>query len=138
MCVVPGLILVNIKYNTYIPPGLVMSGGYGANTSVEMFIPSTKHSCTLPSLPDERYGHTMSGLTICGGRYKSTTSTTCLQLSSGVWSVSHTLQDERYGHSSWQSDQQGVILMGGYGSGGMSREVVGQGGVSFDMRYHTL
>ena len=110
-----------------------MSGGEGAYTSVEMFIPSTKHSCTLPSLPDERYYHTMSGLTICGGQF---TKTTCLQLSSGVWSVSHTLQEERDDHSSWQSDQQGVILMGGYGSD-MSSEVVGKGGKSFDMRYGT-
>ena len=115
------------------PPGLVISGGEGASTSVEMFIPSTNHSCTLPSLPHERSGHTMSGLTICGGLF---TSTTCLQLSSGVWSVSHTLQDERYGHSSWQSDQQGLILMGGLVSA-MASEVVGQGGVSFDMTYHT-
>ena len=77
----------------------------------------------------------MSGLTICGGE-DDITDTTCLQLSSGVWSVSHTLQEERTGHSSWQSDQQGVILMGGVYSE-MSSVVVGQGGVSFDMRYDT-
>ena len=117
------------------PPGLVISGGSGSYTSVEMFIPSTNHSCTLPSLPDRMTSHTMSGLTICGGHH---TSTECLQLSSGVWSVSHTLQEERYGHSSWQSDQQGVILMGGWSYSDMSSEVVGQGGVSFDMRYDTL
>ena len=77
----------------------------------------------------------MSGLTICGGE---DTTTTCLQLSSGVWSVSHTLEEERDGHSSWQSDKQGVILMGGRFTSGMSSEVLGQGGESFDMRYLTV
>ena len=112
-------------------PGLVISGGEGALTSVEIFIPSTNHSCTLPSLPDWRYHHTMSGLTICGGL---DTKTTCLQLSFGVWGVTHTLRKERWDHSSWQSDQHGLILMGGWG-GAMSSEVVEQGGESFDMRY---
>ena len=75
----------------------------------------------------------MSGLTMCGGW---STSTTCLQLSSGVWSVSHTLEEHRFDHSSWQSDQQGLILMGGGFGSDMSSEVVGQG-VSVGLRYRT-
>ena len=73
----------------------------------------------------------MSGLTICGG---ANTRTTCLQLSSGQWSVSHNLTQQRYHHSSWESDQ-GVVLMGGYLDSALSSEVVGQGGVAFDMKY---
>ena len=76
----------------------------------------------------------MSGLAICGG---SGTRTTCLHLSSGQWSVSHTLTQKRYDHSSWESGQ-GVVLMGGYRDGGLSSEVVGRGGLAFDMKYDTM
>ena len=32
-------------------PGIIISGGYGARTSVEVFNPSEKTGCLLPSLP---------------------------------------------------------------------------------------
>ena len=119
--------------------GLLISGGDGAMTSVDIFVPSTGHSCSLPSLPKGREGHTMSGLTICGG---ANTMTTCLQLSSGQWTVSHNLTQMRYRHSSWQSDN-GLVLMGGWGDRGLTGQtlpskVVVQGGVAFDMKNRTL
>ena len=48
-------------------PGIILSGGLGARTSVEVSVPSTGLSCSLPSLPDGRYGHTVDSLIICGG-----------------------------------------------------------------------
>ena len=114
-----------------------MSGGCGAYTNVEVYVPSTGQSCSLPSLPDERISHTMDSLYICGGDYSS--STNCLHFSSGQWYTSHTLVEKRYGHSSWQTDQ-GLVLMGGGGSPSTSEIVPTageQGGPSFDMQYYT-
>ena len=46
-------------------PGILISGGKGALTSVEVYSPS--QHCELPSLPDIRGGHTSVGTTLCGG-----------------------------------------------------------------------
>jgi len=117
--------------------GIILSGGRAANipitkTSVEVFVPSTGKSCSLPSLPDDRSYHTMDGTLICGG-YGTTT---CLSFSSGQWITSNTLVETRYSHSSWQTDQ-GVVLMGGAKSGYTS-EIVPmdgeQGETSFAMQ----
>jgi hypothetical protein len=121
-------------------PGIILSGGYGASTSVEVFVPSTGQSCSLPALPDERYGHTMDSLLICGGGWDSTTAaTTCLSFTSGQWITSHTLVEERNYHTSWQTEQ-GLVLMGGYSSPDTSEILAtagGQGGPSFAMQYST-
>jgi len=50
--------------NTPVPEkkeknAILVSGGWGAQRSVEMFIPSTGETCTLPDLTDNRNGHTM-------------------------------------------------------------------------------
>merc|ERR1711892_1174467 len=120
---------------------ILLSGGYknsiGALTSVEVFSPSTGQSCSLPSLPVQRYGHTMDNLLVCGGEY---TRTTCLTFSSGKWMTSHSLVEERWAHTSWQTEQGVVVLMGGDGSPATS-ELVQMGGEqgepSFPMQYRT-
>ena len=107
-------------------------------TSVEVFVPSTGQSCSLPSLPGDRYQHSMDGLLICGGGYYSSDPTTCVSFSSGEWITSNTLVEERYYHTSWQTDQ-GTVLMGG--DSGFTSEIVPmageQGGPSFAMEYET-
>jgi hypothetical protein len=118
-------------------PGIILSGGVGPFTRVEVFVPSTGLSCSLPALPDERFDHTMDSLLICGG-YDSSTLTTCLSFASGQWVTSHTLEG-RYDHTSWQT-RQGLVLMGGYGSPDTSEIVATaeeQGGPSFAMQYRT-
>ena len=118
-------------------PGIILSGGYGASTSVEVFVPSTGLSCSLPALPDERYSHTMDSLLICGGSVSS--ASTCLSFTSGQWITSHTLVEERFHHTSWQTEQ-GLVLMGGQGFPDTSEIVAtagGQGGPSFAMQYST-
>ena len=80
---------------------------------MEVFNPSDKTGCLLPSLPDNRYGHTMDSLELCGGYY---TRTTCITFSSGQWVTSHALTEERWDHTSWSTDA-GILLMGGYDSG---------------------
>ena len=119
-------------------PGIILSGGWGAWTSVEVFVPSTGLSCSLPALPDQRSYHTMDSLLICGG-WDSSTATTCLSFTSGQWITSHTLVEERFHHTSWQTEQ-GLVLMGGQGFPDTSEIVATagrQGGPSFAMQYST-
>ena len=60
--------------------------------SAEVYVPATGHHCTLPSLPTRRYGHTMEGRTVCGGR---DTEKSCLTLSDGRWETTTTLLENR-------------------------------------------
>jgi hypothetical protein len=138
----PGFLLQRVSKtgkNTLIiisMPGIIISGGTDAGQSVEVFVPSTGLSCSLPALPDYRNGHTMDSLLICGG-YGSSSDTTCLSFTSGQWITSHTLVEQRYAHISWQTEQ-GLVLMGGDYSPYTSEIVAtagGQGGPSFAMQY---
>merc|ERR1711970_1315210 len=89
--------------------GILISGGFDAYMSVEVYSPN--YHCELPSLPDERVGHTSDGATLCGGYY---TMSTCITFSSGKWVTSHTLVDKRRDHTSWNNNEEGkTILMGG-------------------------
>ena len=93
--------------------------------------------CLLPDLPDSRYWHTQSGLVICGGGSLDAR-TSCLTFSSGQWITSHSLQQTRYYHSSWKS-QQGIMLIGGSVSG-TTTEILnddGQSTTSFSLQYNT-
>ena len=80
-------------------------------------MPSSGVYCSLPKLPENRYGHTLesSGL-LCGG-FESRDS--CLQWSpdTGSWEELLTLDDGRYHHVSWTPRPDiGTYLMGGEGS----------------------
>ena len=76
---------------------LITGGGGSAGNSVEVFIPSTGQHCHLPDIPGGvREGHTIEGVTLCGGDYMSTeTKTSCLTFIDGTWETSTTLQEER-------------------------------------------
>ena len=117
--------------------GILVSGGYGdAITSVEVFSPLTGESCSLPSLPDHRYRHTMDGLLICGG---DVTTVSCLTFSSGEWTRSNTLMEQRTDHTSWQTEE-GVVLIGGdygYYTTELVHEAGVEGELSFDMQNAT-
>ena len=91
--------------------GILISGGKGTETSVEVYSPGVNYHCLLPPLPDKRGGHTSDGMTLCGG-YK--TERTCITFSSGKWVTSHALTEKRVGHTSWYNKEEGkIILMGG-------------------------
>ena len=105
--------------------GILISGGlleYEARTSAEVFNPTTGGSCVLPSLPDQRSGHTMEMMTMCGGYYARST---CITFSSGEWVTSHALVEERVSHNSW-STRAGMMLLGGWYSP-TSTEIIMQG-----------
>ena len=101
-----------------------MSGGWGAQTDIEIFFPDTGRSCKLPDLPENRNGHTMDRipyiygvwdkLVICGGGADST-QYSCIYLSteSKTWkSYLETTAYRRDGHTSWVIDGK-LFLLGG-------------------------
>ena len=67
-------------------------------------------SCWLPDLPEARWSHSQSGLVICGG---GKTLKSCSTLVAGVWTPTHTLQQQRSSHLSWET-KGGVLLLGGW------------------------
>ena len=93
-------------------------------------------TCSLPDLPDRRVGHTQSGAVVCGGFH---TRSSCLTFSSGGWTQSHTLLEERYRHSTWKSPR-GLLLMGGQYSP-KTTELLHDDGTSskqFDLEHSTV
>jgi len=129
--------------------GLLIAGGDGdfQVASVEVYVPSTGYSCSLPSLPHYREDHTMTGMTVCGGAglegLNQDLLTSCITFLSGEWVTSHTLGMERTGHTSWASPQ-GTILMGGgsiqFPNVGFTSEILVEDGTSvptFHMKYDT-
>ena len=109
-----------------------------------MEVYSANYHCILPSLPDERRGHTSDEGTLCGGH---STRTSCITFSSGKWVTSHALAEKRY-HTSWNNKEEGkIILMGGvewmegYDSSGRTTETITEGeydGVlGLSMKYDT-
>jgi len=118
--------------------GILLSGGFAANTSVEVFNPNTNKSCLLPSLPEQRLCHTMDYLTICGGMY---TFTSCITFSSGEWVTSHSLPEERWYHNSWVMEADSILLLGGLESPDTTdvvSEGVYEGGQGFRMDSSTM
>jgi len=123
--------------------GLLISGGlyFGRLTDVEVWVPSTGHHCTLPSLPAGRDFHSQEGATVCGGGYfGSPTRTSCRTLSDdGTWEVTTRLLEERYDHSSWASPS-GTRLIGGQVSPRTSEKIEESSETSshsFDLEYDT-
>ena len=85
--------------------------------TVELYVPSSNVSCSLPKLPGDRRFHTLerSGL-LCGGYDSVDPQDTCLQWSpdTGSWEELLHLDISRYNHVSWTPDNGiGTYLMGG-------------------------
>ena len=120
---------------------MMISGGNGSETSVEVISPSGG-SCTLPPLPSPRTSHTLTlgggSALACGGWGGAGRS--CARLTGGGWSSSHGLQQPRAGHASW-AVTSGVILLGGAASPRTS-ELAWHGddasSPSFPLQYDTM
>ena len=94
---------------------IIVTGGVpseSAGTSVELLHSDGTPWCSLPDLPETRYGHTQTGLEACGGGSSSSPQTTCVRLSGDSWSQSHQLVERRRSHCSWASPA-GTLLIGG-------------------------
>ena len=114
-----------------------MTGGnYGLRMSSQIYNALTKTSCSLPQLPVHgKSYHTQDGDLACGGSYDSKT---CVKWSptSGIWTKSHTLRQERVSHVSWAT-ASGVYLIGGSRSSFTSEKVKLDGSVEegFGLKY---
>ena len=128
--------------------GIIVSGGL-SSLSVELLL-GDGSSCWLPSLPARRSGHTQSGLVICGGGSEylpgseAATLTSCATLEAGVWTTSHSLQQQRWGHLGWETEG-GVLLLGGEDTGARrttelltSSSTTEQYRLSYETRYNAL
>ena len=93
--------------------GIIITGGYDTRTSIEVLDPDVSpSSCSLPQLPEGRFGHTLTGLTACGGYGSAATRRSCVTLSESSWIKSHNLVHRRQDHCAWETDS-GIILLGG-------------------------
>ena len=115
--------------------GVLIAGGTGpsgASTSTELFLPHTGTSCSLQSLPDIRYKHSMDKVSdqiiLCGGG-QGPTQTSCLEFvptpSTGSWKKYKTLAQRRYDHNSF-AFKGDLILLGG-AANTQTTEIVGKG-----------
>ena len=115
---------------------IIITGGIYED-SVELLFPNGTSLCSLPSLPNTRYGHTQSGLVTCGGGGWS--SRDCITFSGGQWNTSHSLLYERTYHTSWSSTQHGTILIGGMNSDSRTTTEIltetGESQESFTLKY---
>merc|ERR1719369_1261585 len=97
---------------------ILITGGGGARTSVELFYPQSGKKCSLHSLPQDRYYHTLDTLPgnipiLCGGGRTTAAEHSCLYFSSPTspWtSVNTTLAERRSVHSSWVHGGDLVLL----------------------------
>ena len=131
------------KFVNHFFSAIIITGGGPTLRSVEILHSNGRYWCSLPDLPDDREGHTQSGLITCGGYLgKGRGKRTCLSFSDGQWNTSHLLQtqSDRVEHSSWLS-KHGVVLMGGYYAFGKSTDILtieGGSTQSFWLDHETL
>ena len=93
------------------PPGVLVTGGFGAEESAEVILEEGSTCTMTPDLPPPgRRVHSATRLTLCGG-YNEDTPTTCSTFT-GQWDTSHQLGVPRWRHVSWYSPS-GIILLGG-------------------------
>ena len=122
--------------------GVVVTGGYNGSSiaSTELFLPSTGKTCPLQE-GIARYGHTLDQLgdgtlLACGGYGGA--DKMCHQfvpsLPYGTWTMSATLRNSRWYHTSFSTGGK-VLLLGGSGSY-TTAEVVGSD-KSFNLQQET-
>ena len=93
---------------------ILITGGYNDRRRVE-YVTTTGERCQLPSLNEERGGHTQNGFLACGGKMEQNEAAnrdSCSQFVNGTWSNVYNLSSSREWHMSWNSPQ-GVVLIGG-------------------------
>ena len=122
---------------------MLITGGFGADQSAEIYHPDRDSACVLPDIPDEHVLHTQDGSLMCGG---GSTPRSCLSWNSntGSWDlVTESLTEERVFHTSWTpADGSVTYLMGGDGDRShKTSEVISKdngAGASFPLKHHTV
>ena len=114
---------------------VIVSGGIGEGEngyawkyldSVELLKTDGTWICSMPTMPEPRYGHSQTGPVACSGlspqitgvrvpkeikRRREAISKSCITLST-EWEKTYNLSKVRRDHSAWASPK-GVMLMGG-------------------------
>jgi len=134
-------------------PGQLVVGGHDGNylSSVELFPRPSSDTCSIPELPQGRFGHSLSllsggRLVVCGGYphdsciswVAGNTSWTHLYTMSALHCTAtlHCSVARRY-HTAWTppSLPDSIVLLGGYGSAAeLSAEIV-PGGETFPLKH---
>ena len=99
---------------------IIITGGYSdepnTSRSAEIWAPEGV-GCVLPDLePEARYLHTQDGNQACGGGHQWEGWHTCSKFSDGLWRPSSDLWWQKWGHTSWVTEE-GTYLMAGGKSG---------------------
>ena len=103
--------------------GILITGGHPNKRSVELFVPDTNLSCSLPPLSGPRHRHTQDGLLACGG-FELTAKLSCERLTRSGWRTEpYTLTAGRCYHASWDLNNGSLVLLGGYCSEATSERV---------------
>ena len=108
---------------------MITGGNGGASTSVELYNPNTNSTCTLPSLPNKRFGHVAAGNLLCSGRNSPSSGLifykNCTEFSEGAWiATNHTLIDDRdFPGAHWIVDE-GIYILGGWATSDLTSELV--------------
>ena len=96
---------------------VLITGGYGAAQSAEIYHPDRDSVCVLPDLPDGRYHHTQDGSLLCGGMF---TPRSCLGWNpdTGAWDLETWLTSSHYGLacSIPDPDTDTAVVTGGRGT----------------------
>ena len=128
----------------YFPDAVLITGQPYSDTA-ELYVPSSGVSCSLPPLPDTRYGHTVENTGLLCGGYGIEVEDTCLQWSpdTGTWEELLTFDNIQLGradHVSWTPGPDlGTYLMGG-AKDGMSTTWIKPDGThdtGFPLKYDT-
>ena len=119
--------------------GAIITGGSDSRLSVEVFNPHKEENCTLPNLPNSRYGHTLCGGLLCGGKSDSQSCLRWIREKRTFVPTQVRLKSVRTHHLCWSNPyNSGILLIGGIGSSKTSELVVGDGSGSvsgFDLQY---
>ncbi len=129
--------------NIFISVAILITGGFGAEQSAEVFLPWSNTTCQLPPLPDRRYRHVQAGPLLCGGGAIAPIGRSCVNWSGrGGWDkLPLRLSEERRSSSGWDRGDQ-LVIMGGWSDATLesSERVSSDGAVfrgSFGMKYKT-
>ena len=135
----PSLWLVNpqrVVWQYFIFPGYIISGG----SKMELYNPSSGHSCPVQDLQEDRQGHTSCSGLICGG-FSFSSRRSCEEITGTEVSPipSLTLRQQRGSHLCWSLPGNKIMLLGGEYSP-KTTELVSRtsSSGSFDLPYKTL
>ena len=97
---------------------VLITGGWEALQSAEIYHPNSESPCVLPDLPDSRYCHSQDGSLMCGGTYDGFAYKSCRRWNNdtGAWDLmTESLTQWRWDHTSWTpTDGSVTYLLGGY------------------------